>query len=82
LHGDKALSSWPAVPHLHYTYIAAADPSGGSKDSFTAAIAHNENGLAVLDCLIEIRPPFNPTEAVSQIAAMLRSYNLAEIIRP
>jgi hypothetical protein len=65
---------------LHHTYTAAADPAGGSgKDSFTAAISHNENGTAVLDCLIEIKPPFNPTEAVAQVAAMLQSYNLTEI---
>jgi hypothetical protein len=33
----------------------------------------------VLDCLIEIKPPFNPIEAVSQIAGVLRSYNLSEV---
>jgi hypothetical protein len=64
---------------LSYVYTAAADPSGGSKDSFTAAIAHNEDGVAVLDCLLEIKPPFNPSEAVAQITAMLRAYNLNEV---
>jgi hypothetical protein len=64
---------------LHYTYVAAADPSGGSKDSFTAAIAHSEGGLAVLDAVLEIRPPFNPTEAVSQVTALLRSYSVTEV---
>jgi len=63
---------------IHYTYVAAADPSGGSKDFFTAAIAHNENNVAVLDAVLEIKPPFNPTEAVSQVTALLRSYNLSE----
>jgi hypothetical protein len=65
---------------LHYAYTAAADPSGGSgKDSFTAAISHNDGGTAVLDCLVEIRPPFNPIEAVDQVASMLRSYDLQEV---
>ena len=65
---------------LYHSYTAAADPAGGSgKDSFTAAISHNEHGTAILDCLIEIKPPFNPTEAVAQVAAMLQSYNLTEI---
>jgi len=65
---------------LHNTYVAGADPAGGSgKDSFTAAVAHNEGGSAMLDCLIEIKPPFNPVEAVDQVAAMLRSYNLTEV---
>jgi hypothetical protein len=63
---------------IHYTYVAAADPSAGSKDFFTAAIAHNENNVAVLDAVLEIKPPFNPTEAVSQVTALLRSYNLSE----
>jgi hypothetical protein len=30
----------------------------------------------ILDCLVEIKPPFNPTEAVAQIADVLRSYQL------
>ena len=66
-----------------HTYVAAADPAGGgtgkNKDSFTAAISHNEGGVAVLDALIEIRPPVNPIAAVSQIAGLLREYNLSEI---
>jgi hypothetical protein len=66
-------------PSLSHVYRAAADPSGGSKDSFTAAVAHNEGGVAVLDCILEIKPPFNPSEAVAQITAMLRAYNLAEV---
>jgi hypothetical protein len=65
--------------HFHNTYVAGADPSGGSKDSFTAAISHNESGVAVLDAVLEIRPPFSPTEAVSQIAALLRAYGLSEV---
>jgi hypothetical protein len=54
------------------------DPSGGARDSFTAAIAHDEAGTAVLDCLVEIRPPFNPSTATQQIAATLKSYGLTE----
>jgi hypothetical protein len=66
-------------PSEFLTYTAAADPSGGSKDSFTAAVSHNDNGLAVLDCILEFKPPFNPSEVVSQISAMLRAYGLSEI---
>ncbi len=76
---DRGLTVRPPAS-LHHSYRAGCDPSGGSgRDTFTAAVAHVENGVAVLDCLIEIKPPFNPTEAVSQIAAMLRSYNLTEV---
>jgi len=76
---DYGITVRPPVSSFH-KYTAAADPSGGSgKDSFTAAISHNEKGMAVLDCLIEIKPPFNPIEAVDQVAAMLRAYELKEI---
>jgi len=75
---DYGITVRPALSHCVYT--AAADPAGGSgKDSFTCAISHNEHGGAVLDCLLEIRPPFNPIEAVTTIAALLRSYNLKEV---
>ena len=51
--------------------------SGGARDSFTAAIAHIENDIAVLDCLVEIKAPFNPTEATATIAGVLAEYGFA-----
>lgn len=57
-------------------YRAGCDPSGGSRDSFTAAIAHNEGNIAVLDCLVEIKAPFNPTAATEQIAETLKAYGI------
>jgi hypothetical protein len=60
-------------------YFAFADPSGGSHDSFTAAIAHSENGVAVLDALIEIKAPLNPVTATEQVAGLLRSYRLTDV---
>jgi hypothetical protein len=76
---DRGVTVRPPA-NLHHSYQAGCDPSGGSgRDTFTAAVAHDENGVAVLDCLIEIKPPFNPIEAVVQIAAMLRAYNLTEV---
>jgi hypothetical protein len=62
------------------TYKAFADPSGGSKDSFTAAVAHAEGNDAILDCLIEVRAPFNPDEAVAQIADVLKSYGVRRCV--
>jgi hypothetical protein len=51
---------------------AQASPSRASAgcgvrahDSFTLAVAHDEDDVAVLDCLVEIRSPFNPTTAVA-----------------
>ena len=60
-------------PQGDIDYRAACDPSGGTHDSFTLAICHDDGEIAVLDCLIEIRRPFNPTAAVADMAAMLAS---------
>src|SRR3954447_2370204 len=40
-----------------FNYVAFTDPSGGSADSFTLAIAHGEHGGAVLDAVRERKPP-------------------------
>jgi hypothetical protein len=66
-------------PFPAYDYRAFVDPSGGRGDSFTCGIAHEDPGIAVLDCLIEIEPPFSPMSAISQIAATLREYSLTEV---
>jgi hypothetical protein len=61
-------------------YRAFSDPSGGARDSFTTAIAHTEKNVQVLDCLVEIKAPFNPTAATEQIAATLRSYGISKTV--
>lgn len=67
-------------PRKDVAYYSFCDPSGGAKDSFTAAVAHKEDGAAVLDCLVEIKAPFNPTEGTEQIAQVLKSYDLRNTI--
>ena len=57
-------------------YTAFVDPSGGSQDSFTLAIAHRETELAVLDAVREVRPPFSPDDVVRDFAALLRAYRI------
>jgi hypothetical protein len=48
-------------------YCGFVDPSGGSADSFTLAVAHQDRGSrVVLDCVREVRPPFNPSEVVAE----------------
>ena len=48
-------------PMLGVTYSAFVDPSGGTgSDSMTLAIAHREKDKAILDCVREVRPPFQP----------------------
>jgi hypothetical protein len=67
-------------------YVAFADPSGGRGDSFTLAIAHQDQapdskqpGRVVLDVLQAVAPPFDPAVAVSGLAETLKSYGLQEV---
>jgi hypothetical protein len=69
-------------PRPDVAYHAFVDPAGGSgKDSMTCAIAHKEfNGLTVLDCIREVRPPFSPQEVVAQFGAVFDAYNVTRIV--
>jgi hypothetical protein len=61
-------------------YFGFCDPSGGSADSMTLAIAHRDrDGRAVLDLVREIKPPFSPEGVVADFAAMLAGYRIAEV---
>ena len=64
---------------LSKSYQAFTDPSGGSSDSFTLAIAHKEGDIAVLDCIRERRPPFSPEATVADFAELLQSYGVHRI---
>ena len=57
-------------------YVAFTDPSGGSADSFTLAVAHRErDGRVVLDCVRERVPPFSPEDVVvGEFVAVLKEY--------
>jgi hypothetical protein len=67
-------------PREGVSYRSGCDMSGGAHDSAVLAIAHDEGETAVLDCLIEIKAPFNPTSAVEEIAATLKEYGLSSTI--
>lgn len=61
--------------------VGFTDPSGGSQDSFTLAIAHREGSdRAVLDCLRERRPPFSPDAVVQEYAELLQTYGVFEVV--
>lgn len=60
-------------------YRAFCDPSGGSGDSFTLAIAHDEGDITVLDCVREIKPPFSPDAATKELADTIKSYGLKTV---
>lgn len=69
------------APVLGVQYHAFTDPSGGSQDSFTLAIAHADSDLvAVLDAVREVRPPFSPDEVVRDFADLLRHYGITSVV--
>jgi hypothetical protein len=71
--------TYERAPALSMRYSAFADPSGGSADSFTLAIAHKEDDIVILDALRERRPPFSPEAVVADYAQLLQSYNINSI---
>ena len=62
------------APLPHVSYQAFVDPTGGSNDSMTLAIAHGEDGRAVLDCMVERRAPFSPDDVCREFAKTLKAY--------
>jgi hypothetical protein len=70
---DRGVTVRPPIQGIFYQSFC--DASGGVRDSFTMAIAHAEDRIAVLDCLIEIRPPFNPDSATTQVSEALKAYH-------
>jgi hypothetical protein len=63
-------------------YVAFCDPSGGSSDSMTLAVAHRDewSEKAILDAVREVKPPFSPETVVAEFAALLRKYDLKRVI--
>ena len=68
------------LPRSGVRYRAFVDPSGGSRDAFTAAIAHREGDRAVIDCVRAWPSPFNPSGVVEEIAALLRDYRVSTVV--
>src|SRR5262249_89983 len=68
----------PRIDGVRYT--AFVDPSGGSSDSMTLAIAHVEDDAGtkriVTDLIREVKPPFSPAAVVRAFAAILRAYGI------
>jgi hypothetical protein len=76
---SKGVVERPPVPGL--TYRAFVDFAGGSgTDSAAAAIAHTEyhdgKTIEVLDCVVEVVPPFSPADVCAEFARVLARYGL------
>jgi hypothetical protein len=67
-------------PVRQYRYYAFTDPSGGSNDSMTLAIAHKEGDTVVLDMVRERRAPFSPEAVVEEFANELRRYRVTTVV--
>ena len=66
-------------PLASVAYRAFVDPSGGSSDAMTLAIAHIEERRVVLDCLLERKAPFSPEAAVAEFAGTLKAYRCSTV---
>jgi hypothetical protein len=67
------------APVTGVAYKAFVDPSGGSSDSMTLAIAHREKDVIVLDCVRERRSPFSPEAVVAEFVDTLRRYRVGTV---
>jgi hypothetical protein len=60
-------------------YVGFVDPSGGSSDSMTLAVAHRAGSEGILDCVRERKPPFSPDDVVQEFVGLLKSYGLRRV---
>ena len=67
-------------PSSEHNYKAFTDPSGGSEDSFSLAIAHREGDKAVLDLLREIKPPFSPDDVTKDYCNIIKRYHTSYVM--
>lgn len=70
-------------PVAGITYTAFVDPSGGSVDAMTLAIAHHERDgdeeLTVIDAIRERKPPFSPEGVVTDFCEILAAYGISKV---
>jgi hypothetical protein len=70
-------------PDRSQRYTAFCDPSGGSSDSMTLAIAHREGprdaATVILDVTHEVKPPFNPEAVTLEFADLMRRYRISQV---
>jgi hypothetical protein len=77
---DAVVEGCHELPRQNSThYVGFVDPSGGSADSMTLAIAHKEGDKTILDCLREVKPPFQPELVTEEFCETLRQYKVTRI---
>jgi hypothetical protein len=71
------------LPAAGVTYHAFVDPSGGSEDAMTLAIAHkitSPDERVIVDAVREVRPPFSPSAVVVDFAVLLKRYRVSKVV--
>lgn len=68
------------LPCMSSQYYAFVDPSGGSEDSMTLAIAHREGEKIILDLVRENVPPFSPEAVTAEYVELLSGYGLERVV--
>ena len=62
-----------------HSYVAFVDPSGGSSDAMTLAIAHKEGETEILDVIRERKPPFSPEAVVEEFSSLIKTYRYSRV---
>jgi hypothetical protein len=66
-------------PERSNSYYGFVDPSGGSNDSFTLAIAHKEGKTNIVDLVRDRPPPFSPEAVIEEYAGILKKYRITSV---
>ena len=70
-----------AGPTSSCRYRCFVDPSAGSADSFTLAIAHRDaDKRVVVDAVREVRSAFSPESVIVDYAALCQQYHVTRVI--
>lgn len=69
------------LPHVAgLRYFGFVDPSGGSQDAMTLAVAHREQDRMILDLIREVVLPFSPEAVAKEFAETLKGYNVTKVV--
>jgi hypothetical protein len=76
---DRGVTVRP--PRAGVRYVAFVDAASGTgQDAFAVGIAHRDRDEIVLDLAHECRPPFSPSQAISEVCGLLKGYGIASVI--
>jgi hypothetical protein len=67
------------APLDQHRYSAFVDPSGGSADSFTLAIAFKDGERIVVAATREVKPPFSPEAVIDDFSILLKTYKIGSV---